>query len=51
MQHYQLHQEKIKYVIVLIGTIFLLTSHDQHVWSWTQDHTPANLTISYPGMI
>ena len=25
MQHYQLHQEKIKYFIVLIGTIFLLT--------------------------
>ena len=25
MQHYQLHQEKIKYLIVLIGTIFLLT--------------------------
>ena len=27
------------------------SSHDQHVWSWTHDHTPANLTISYPGMI
>ena len=25
MQHYQLHQEKIKYFNVLIGTIFLLT--------------------------
>ena len=25
MQHYQLHQEKNKYFIVLIGTIFLLT--------------------------
>ena len=25
MQHYQLHREKIKYFIVLIGTIFLLT--------------------------
>ena len=27
------------------------SSHDQHVWSWTHDHTPANLMISYPGMI
>ena len=25
MQHYQLHQEKIKYFILLIGIIFLLT--------------------------
>ena len=25
MQHYQSHQEKIKYFIVLIGTIFRLT--------------------------
>ena len=25
MQHYQLHQEKNKYYIVLTGTIFLLT--------------------------
>ena len=25
MQHYQLHQEKIEYFIVLIGTIFLIT--------------------------
>ena len=27
------------------------SSHDQHVWSWTHDHTPANPTISHPGMI
>ena len=27
------------------------SSHDRHVWSWVQDHTPAKPTISYPGMI
>ena len=27
------------------------SSHDQHVWSWTHYPTPANPTISYPGMI
>ena len=27
------------------------SSHDQHVWSWTHDHTLENLTISYSGMI
>ena len=26
-------------------------AHDQHVWLCTHDHTPANPTISYPGMI
>ena len=26
-----------------------VSDHGQHVWSWTHNHTPANLTISYPG--
>ena len=46
MQHHQLHQEKIKYFIVLIGTNFLLTinmcdrgrtiTHLQISWFHTQ---------------
>ena len=40
--------KRVKYLIAVFDTIL---SHDQLVCSWTHDHTPANPTISYPGMV